>query len=648
MPRCACFGKKGRNTPGGRYVHVGMRESSHDPAFEAFYRAHADHVRRLATRLVGAADADDLVQEAMLRAARHLSENGFSGEPRSWLDVVTRNLAVDHRRKTGRTTPAAQDTLIEVAGASSDEDPSDAAARADQRQRLSRALRCLPAADRSMLVRHEVEGTTAVALAAPLGITANSMRQRLLRARRILVRQYEELGGSLGVAAPLTETARSARRTWASLWNTPLGRLPSLSSATGTRGRATVAVALLTSVAAPFPGPRPATPPDPVVEHVLPGRGVALPDPGDVLRAPAELRRATARLPLPTAVPAPGQDPATPTLHWTRHRVTGPPARHRAAMAYDEQRQETVLFGGSSGDEVFGDTWTWNGSAWSRRTPAGPQPSARYGAALAYDAARRVLVLFGGHAPGLGYLNDTWGWDGTSWTRLLPPLSPSPRSQASLGYDPIRRRLVLFGGFVPVGHNAETWTWDGTTWTKEVVLDSPPVRYGATLAFDPVRGQLVMYGGMDSWPLNDTWAWDGVTWAELVPDVIPDEPRADVSVVYDRRVRALVAFNGPGAWRWAGAAWQEVPAAAAPPNRPFAAVAYDTTRSALVFFGGGRDDVVHGDMWTAGFDVPAATDPVGALTSSGNGAVPVPAAAEKLIPPIGTTVAGVPASRLGS
>jgi hypothetical protein len=45
-------------------------------------------------------------------------------------------------------------------------------------------------------------------------------------------------------------------------------------------------------------------------------------------------------------------------------------------MAYDLGRQRVVLFGGWNGTSNVSDTWEWDGSNWTRRSPAA-SPSAR-------------------------------------------------------------------------------------------------------------------------------------------------------------------------------------------------------------------------------------------------------------------------------
>ena len=88
------------------------------------------------------------------------------------------------------------------------------------------------------------------------------------------------------------------------------------------------------------------------------------------------------------------------------------PSPRTPGCAYDAARSQVVLFGGFDGIQFYRDTWTWDGSAWTERTPA-HSPSARSYTGMAYDAAREEVVLFGGYDG--GSLGDTWTWDGTDW-----------------------------------------------------------------------------------------------------------------------------------------------------------------------------------------------------------------------------------------
>jgi hypothetical protein len=93
---------------------------------------------------------------------------------------------------------------------------------------------------------------------------------------------------------------------------------------------------------------------------------------------------------------------------------------------------------------------------------------------MAYDAATGTVVLFGGLNPA-GLLDDTWTWDGTTWTKQAPAAHQSPRYIASMAYDAATGTVVLFGGYDTTTDCLfdGTWTWDGTTWTKQAPAGPP-------------------------------------------------------------------------------------------------------------------------------------------------------------------------------
>ena len=115
---------------------------------------------------------------------------------------------------------------------------------------------------------------------------------------------------------------------------------------------------------------------------------------------------------------------------------------------------------------------------WTKLAPT-PSPPARVSAALAFDAATNSTVLFGGQS-GNQMLDDTWVFDGTHWAQQTPATSPPALASASMAYDNIGHRLLLFGGLGTGGSvNDQTWSWDGTTWS--------PVALPAGDAVPPAR-----------------------------------------------------------------------------------------------------------------------------------------------------------------
>ena len=101
---------------------------------------------------------------------------------------------------------------------------------------------------------------------------------------------------------------------------------------------------------------------------------------------------------------------------WSRIRTPeAPPARHRGAMVYLDNRQQTLLFGGQDEtDEFLADTWTYAARRWQRvRAAATPPP--RCGHCMAFDEQAGVAVLFGGIDTEMNSLGDTWVFDGGAW-----------------------------------------------------------------------------------------------------------------------------------------------------------------------------------------------------------------------------------------
>ena len=177
---------------------------------------------------------------------------------------------------------------------------------------------------------------------------------------------------------------------------------------------------------------------------------------------------------------------------------------------FDENWGNAVMFGGAqiNGNGVgsqTGETWTWNGTTWSLRSPASA-PVYRAGPEMGYDALHHEVVLFGGYG-GLGNYpqNDTWTWDGGTWTERAPTHRPSTRYGTSATYDKGLLRFVLFGGNVNTGPTDQTWAWDGSDWTQLQPAASPSARSYAAAVYDESRHEIVLFGGGSGGQQTETW-----------------------------------------------------------------------------------------------------------------------------------------------
>ncbi|MEO8552502.1 MAG: kelch repeat-containing protein, partial [Kofleriaceae bacterium] len=198
--------------------------------------------------------------------------------------------------------------------------------------------------------------------------------------------------------------------------------------------------------------------------------------------------------------------------------AVAPIGRSASAMAYDRAIDRTVLFGGFDGTYEVGDTWLWNGAVWTPADAGGPVGRSDH--LMVYDPRRSVVVLFGGVRTGLGVLDDTWEFDGKTWTQKTTAHKPPARASAQAVYDPKAGLIVMTGGntgFTPVTYFADTWTYDGVDWHDVTPAGVAPRVADAGIGYDLASQQVLMYGGTttNGVPTGATWAWNGSTWTNL-------------------------------------------------------------------------------------------------------------------------------------
>jgi hypothetical protein len=95
---------------------------------------------------------------------------------------------------------------------------------------------------------------------------------------------------------------------------------------------------------------------------------------------------------------------------------------------------------------------------------------------MTFDPGTGQLILFGGVTTGNAILDDTWSWNGSTWTQLSPATSPQPDGDASMDYDPGVGQLILFGGTNGNGYTNETWTYSpvDSTFAQTITFTSTP------------------------------------------------------------------------------------------------------------------------------------------------------------------------------
>ena len=154
--------------------------------FERIVLPHLDAAYNLARYLVrDEHDAQDVVQDAALRAVRHF--DGFAdGDPRSWLLAIVRNCSLDHhrrRRGEARGISLDSDDSPEIAGADATD---ELAIRSSDRGRIQRAVESLPFEYKEVIVLREVEEMSYKEISAVIGAPIGTVMSRLARARKQL------------------------------------------------------------------------------------------------------------------------------------------------------------------------------------------------------------------------------------------------------------------------------------------------------------------------------------------------------------------------------------------------------------------------------------------------------------------------------
>ena len=155
-------------------------------AFEELVERHREVVFRVAARIAGRSDADDVSQDAFLRAFHRLGRFRGDASFRAWLLQITHNAAIDH---LARRRPEPVDLDGEDDG-HEHEVRRLPAERLESRERIDRLeskLRGLSPDGRVALVLRDVEGLSYDEIASITGAPLGTVKVRLFRARRDLI-----------------------------------------------------------------------------------------------------------------------------------------------------------------------------------------------------------------------------------------------------------------------------------------------------------------------------------------------------------------------------------------------------------------------------------------------------------------------------
>ncbi len=143
----------------------------------------SEHLRRIFVqiyRIVGnVADAQDLTQEAFIKALQRQDQLRDEAKAAHWLSRIATNTAIDFQRRSGRAVFCE----LPETSRSNEESPEEAVLRSEQKDYLEDGLRLLSPRERAALLLRDMEGLPAEEVASRLGCSKATVRSHIANAR---------------------------------------------------------------------------------------------------------------------------------------------------------------------------------------------------------------------------------------------------------------------------------------------------------------------------------------------------------------------------------------------------------------------------------------------------------------------------------
>jgi RNA polymerase sigma-70 factor (ECF subfamily) len=179
------------------HVEPMQKPRSGDPAdLPEVVRKHARELYGLAYSLMGnAADAEDVVQQAMVGALRGIASYEGRSSLKTWLYTIVINQASKTKRsmRLRRASPLEAGEIADNAARGSAKGAShnsDSAAAVEQRLDVMTMLTVLSPEHREVMVLREMQQMTYDEIALALGVPRGTVESRLFRARRFLKERF--------------------------------------------------------------------------------------------------------------------------------------------------------------------------------------------------------------------------------------------------------------------------------------------------------------------------------------------------------------------------------------------------------------------------------------------------------------------------
>jgi RNA polymerase sigma-70 factor (ECF subfamily) len=182
---------------------VSRARDGDNEAFRSLVERHSRYLFAVARRVTGSAiDAEDVVQEAWLRAHRQLGQFEGRADVRTWLHRITVNCSIDWvRAKRHREDPHDPGDLDAATGPGAEYSqplPDRLAASGQIRARVERALGGLTALERAAFALRHLEGQSIEEVGTALGMKTSATKHSIFRAVRKMRQALEPFAREKG------------------------------------------------------------------------------------------------------------------------------------------------------------------------------------------------------------------------------------------------------------------------------------------------------------------------------------------------------------------------------------------------------------------------------------------------------------------
>lgn len=154
------------------------------------YELLASRIYRVIRKIVGASNADDVMQDFVIQLFAKLGQFRFESSLETWAHRMAVNQSLQYLRKTNREEQRA----LKVAMATEMTNDSSSQNQADDAEVLQLAMEQISGEQRALLHMKEVEGLGYEAIASVLGIPEGTVGSRLNKARKELRTSLIQLG----------------------------------------------------------------------------------------------------------------------------------------------------------------------------------------------------------------------------------------------------------------------------------------------------------------------------------------------------------------------------------------------------------------------------------------------------------------------